>query len=226
MNILCLNVWNGGHLTDEVAAFLSKWASRIDIFCLQEVEESFRELSPILDNFNEFHAKKQTRGDRFDQSIFVRKTLHVEEYGNLLEETDGTGLGQWVTIINGGKKLTVCNFHGMPRPGDKRDTRERIFASEFLMQWGRDTVPCIIMGDFNLRETSESVEMFERNGFRNLIKEFKIETTRNHHVWDQYPNDVLMYSDYAFVSPEVEVVHFEVLPDIVSDHQPLLLEIQ
>jgi endonuclease/exonuclease/phosphatase family metal-dependent hydrolase len=56
------------------------------------------------------------------------------------------------------------------------------------------------------------------DGMRNLIREYKITSTRT----SFYPKTE-KFADYFFVSPEVQVNDFQVLPDEVSDHAPLLL---
>jgi endonuclease/exonuclease/phosphatase family metal-dependent hydrolase len=130
-------------------------------------------------------------------------------------------------VRDGERRYFICNVHGLPKPGDKLDTPERLLASESLIAEGkRHEGSKMFMGDFNLNEHSESVRMFEQRGYKNLINEYAIETTRNHYCWDAHGGNKQLYSDYAFVSSESTVKHFEVLPDIVSDHQPLLLEVE
>ncbi|HSE34638.1 MAG TPA: endonuclease/exonuclease/phosphatase family protein, partial [Candidatus Paceibacterota bacterium] len=77
--------------------------------------------------------------------------------------------------------------------------------------------------DFNILPDTESMSILE-NGMRNLVKEFGVESTRTplyrHYSNPEEPN----YADYVLVSPDVRVTRFEVLPDVVSDHSPLLLE--
>jgi endonuclease/exonuclease/phosphatase family metal-dependent hydrolase len=83
--------------------------------------------------------------------------------------------------------------------------------------------PKIICGDFNILPDTESVAILE-NGMRNLVKEFAIESTRTP-LYRHYNNpDEPNFADYVFVSPDVNVMKFTVLPDVVSDHSPLLLE--
>lgn len=74
------------------------------------------------------------------------------------------------------------------------------------------------MGDFNLLPESESLKKFEEFGLRNLIKEYGITSTRS----SLYQKEE-KYADYAFVSKDIEVQEFAVLPDEVSDHLPLSL---
>jgi endonuclease/exonuclease/phosphatase family metal-dependent hydrolase len=89
----------------------------------------------------------------------------------------------------------------------------------------------MVMGDFNLLPETESVRKIERAGYRNLISEFAITTTRGSLVKKMHPEygvgpfGFQEYADYAFVTPGIRVGSFEV-PDVpVSDHLPLILTI-
>jgi endonuclease/exonuclease/phosphatase family metal-dependent hydrolase len=78
------------------------------------------------------------------------------------------------------------------------------------------------VGDFNLEMKTKAVCDLE-NAMKNLVKEYGFTTTRNHY----YENYVTVpFSDYAFVSNDVEVKNFEVLQDEVSDHLALSLEFE
>lgn len=67
--------------------------------------------------------------------------------------------------------------------------------------------------------------MFEKNGYKDLIKDYKIPTTRNKVAWKMYPDNPQLYSDYVFVSSGIEVKSFSVIENEISDHLPLILEI-
>ena len=53
----------------------------------------------------------------------------------------------------------------------------------------------------------------------NLVERYGVTSTRTRF----YPKEE-KFADYIFTSPEIQVNHFEVLKDQVSDHAPLLLE--
>jgi len=81
----------------------------------------------------------------------------------------------------------------------------------------------------------ESLKMFESKGFRNLIKDFKIPTTRNEYAWKHaFEKRGLnrpyfgkqLFADYVFVSPEVKVNKFEVSKIEISDHLPMILDFE
>jgi endonuclease/exonuclease/phosphatase family metal-dependent hydrolase len=63
--------------------------------------------------------------------------------------------------------------------------------------------------------------MIEQTGLINLIKKYNITSTRTS-IYTK-PDK---YADYVLVSPNIEVIDFKVLPDEVSDHAPLYLEIK
>ena len=74
------------------------------------------------------------------------------------------------------------------------------------------------MGDFNLLPETQSIKKLESIGLRNLIKEYGVTSTRTAHY-----TKLEKYADYMFVSRDIEVADFKVLPDAVSDHSPLYL---
>lgn len=73
---------------------------------------------------------------------------------------------------------------------------------------------------------AESIQAFAKAGYRDLIHEYKIPTTRNHFSWDLYPNAPYLFSDYVFIDPAIQVKSFSVPNVEVSDHLPMILEIE
>ena len=79
----------------------------------------------------------------------------------------------------------------------------------------------VICGDFNLLPDTKSIKMLEEAGLVNLIKEYRITSTRT----SLYSKSE-KFADYIFVSKGVSVKDFKVLSDEVSDHTPLYLELE
>jgi endonuclease/exonuclease/phosphatase family metal-dependent hydrolase len=127
---------------------------------------------------------------------------------------------QWVKCTINNTVYTVMNVHGLWNGKGKTDTPERIAQSQRIREF-MDTVDSqkILCGDFNLRPDTKSVEIIT-NGMNDLIKTFHITSTRT----SLYGKDE-QFVDYIFVSPDVNVKEFKVLPDEVSDHSPLFLEV-
>ncbi len=207
---------------------------------LPDFEGFFTSMHPAHENFN----SKMFGGMNVDYGIttFVKKTQAVSNSGDFYIYKDASFYKeddinshpqslQYVQMKINGRILTVCNFYGAPYPGTKLDTPERLLQSrkalDFLSEQEGEK---IVVGDFNLLPQTKSITMFEEAGFRNLIKDFSIKTTRgslNKKMNPQYantPQGFQEFADYAFVSSGISVSDFKV-PDIsISDHLPLVLD--
>ena len=245
MKIICLNTW-GGRLTDKLVDFL-KQHDDVDVYCFQEVYNDahgkdtiwldtnldlLKDLKAALPNYMCYYDPHLS--DYWGLALFVRKGHIIKEQGEWFvhkhkghdyerEKVGHTAKNvHYVTLEDAEHhRLTIINFHGLWNGQGKGDSPERIEQSQELLDFcGRIRNPYILCGDFNLLPTSDSLLMFEKFGMKNLIKEYGITSTRT----SLYPKEG-RFADYAFVSPEITVKHFEVLPDEVSDHAPLFIEI-
>lgn len=230
MKIIFLNTWHG-QLRDELRTYIQRNLHDTAVFCLQETHG---DPLPYDDLFtDEYVQHRAARADeahsaRYDNTIYVRKDIPVTETGGIfLDETNGLNVGMAVFIslkIND-KDLTICNVHGAPHPGDKLDSTERLVQSQTIIDTFAGKESVIIGGDFNLLPDTRSVQIFNENGYQDLIADFDIPTTRNRLSHERYPNNIQHYADYAFVSSDIKVVDFVVPTEIVSDHQPLELQV-
>ena len=206
------------------------------------VPNLFTGLEGKLGNFN----------GRFDQSgelqcggskknpiglaVFVRKNIDADMWGSVVvnenafdDDPDGfERIMQHVRVKRGDGYVWINNMHGLALPGSKLDTPNRIRQSEsILAEMEKQEGERILGGDFNLELQTESVLMFEKNGYRNLIREYNIQTTRSDLNRAKYAKeDWQYYADYAFVSSDMKVAKFEVPNVNVSDHLPLIVEIE
>ncbi len=127
---------------------------------------------------------------------------------------------QYVTFINEGKQSTVCNLHGIWVKGTKGDTSSRIKQSQMIKDFlDKQRGAKILCGDLNLDINTQSLKLLEVS-MKNLIKEYKIPTTRNKF----YERTDDKFADYALVSNDVIVSNFKVPNVEISDHLPLILE--
>mgnify|MGYP003963795181 CR=1 FL=1 len=177
-------------------------------------------------------------------AIFYRRTLDVKETGSFFIynefnsfvppdwETLGHNMVFMVLRING-KELVVSTLHGNSQPSDKLDSPKRLAQFQKVLDFllGRDELK-ILMGDFNALPETEGVKMFEKAGLNNLIDEYEITTTRGSHMrklFPEYKNSTYgfqEFADYTFLSPEIKVTSFEVPDEPISDHLPMILEIE
>jgi len=228
MKVIFLNTCNG-EIRAAIAAFIKQQAPDTDVFCFQEVYERMRTVCrELLPNYRMISGyKKVAQENDFLQATYLRNDLQLLSSELVLENHLGTGLAIYTQINTGDSTVHLCNLHGTARPGNKLDTPERINQSQGLIDFFMEKNGMrIIGGDFNLLPETKSAKMFEENGYRSLIKEFRIRTTRNRLAWELYPNHKQYYSDYVFVSPEVNVKEFSVPADEISDHLALILRVE
>lgn len=160
-------------------------------------------------------------------TTIVKQPLTVTNQTKLLDDDDGgTGKALMVELVqNGTPVMTIINVHGVSQPGHKLDTEGRLRQSTQVMAAfeGKRGVVC---GDFNLLPEAESVKMFARAGYRDLIAEYAVPTTRNELAWARFPDNKQLFADYAFVSADVAVADFSVVDGEYSDHLAMIVEIK
>lgn len=253
MKLISLNTW-GGKLYQPLIEFVVANAETTDIFCFQEVyfSENYHpeipwirtnlasELQGALPGFSmteRLAVQKNGAAEsdaKIGEAIFVKDSANVTGSGGFhTYQEDGesarekieaaSGNFQFVALESGSEAYVIGNVHGLWFPGPKFDTAKRIEQSVRLkkaMEVSRGKK--ILCGDFNLQPSTESVGILD-SGMRDLITEYHIAKTRS-----RYYEDMEKYhdyiADYMFVSSDVRVADFKVLPDEVSDHLPLVLE--
>ncbi len=249
MKIISLNTWGGIAGTEGLLEFF-KTHSDTDIFCLQEVfnggaddeyeklqkkenkeYELFNLIQKALPNHTGFfypHFK-----DFYGLAMFIKNGVQVLEEGEHFVHkhkgfipTENIGFHgrniQYIKTIIEGKELYVINFHGLWNGQGKSDTEDRLEQSRNIINFTNAlSADYVLCGDFNLLPDTKSLMMIEESGLRNLVGEYGITSTRTSH----YTKPIRL-ADYAFVTGGLAVKDFKVLPDEVSDHSPLYLEIE
>ena len=230
-------------------------ADMTDIFCLQEVwsaayehldghlaggvkldnrkimTTAVKEISEVLPNHVAFF--RPHHGDNYGLLMMVHRNLYVMEEGDVfvyknkgyIPEGDVGNCArniQYVIIETTSGPMTVINFHGLWNGKGKTDTEDRILQSKNILKFTKKlNGEYILCGDFNLLPDTKSVKLFEEKGLRNLIKEYKVSSTRT-----SFYAKPEKHADYFFVTKGIKVKEFKVLPDEVSDHAPLLIEVE
>lgn len=225
MKLIFLNVLDA-EIAEPLREFLQKHSGTTDIFCFQEAGSNAQALiKEVLPGFAQVAAGKPSSQGQyvFDNITLARSGLTIESSSSN-ESVHDLGLALYTSVHCGGKLVHIANVHGLSRPG-KLDTPERLRQSQEILNAVEAAEGIkIVGGDFNVLPETQSVRIFEDAGYRNLITDYGIKTTRNHVSLDKYPGNELYYSDYVFTKG-AEVASFEVPPEIVSDHQPLIVVI-
>lgn len=248
MNLISLNTWGGRAGKENLLGFFEKHKD-VDVFCLQEIWSApYDHLKDKIDQTHVMTYGMQEISMMFpDHDVYFRP--HVEEnYGlmtlvkkelRVIEEGEvfvhhfkgyipegeiGTHARNvhYVTIETPNGNRTIMNFHGLWNGQGKTDTPDRLAQSDRIIELIQSIDnPVVLCGDFNLTPETESLKKFEALGLRNLIKEFGITSTRT-----SFYTKAEKFADYTFVSPEIVVNDFKILPDEVSDHAAMYLQFE
>lgn len=252
LKLVSLNAW-GGRALDPLLDFFSAKADSIDIFCLQEMFDApqqmldkrhpgeglsgdmFRRVGSALPGFQGVFARFDESPARMSLAMFIRHGIPVrtimdtivyrpdkpEEHGSHVLSSRKI---QVATIVHGHREIAIANFHGLWCGGHKRDTLERIAQADGvhdLLDGLR--MPRILCGDFNLLPGTRSLWLMAQ-GMREHVTTNGYRSTRTP-LYRHYDDpSSLNFADYMLTSPEIHIHGFEVMPDQVSDHSPLLLE--
>lgn len=235
MKVIFLNCWYakaGKAFFD----FVKTNSLNIDIFCFQEVDSKlFKKLSNLLSSHSGYFGtdnKLELLGHVYGQTVFVKKDLKVLSSGKVdlyRQVIDDVGFMQYLELKVGSKKMYLANIHGKARPGHKLDTPGRLRQSAKIIDYFKNKKGLkIIGGDFNLLPQTKSAKLFESAGYRNLIKDLAVKTTRNRLSWESLKNgeEKQYFADYVFASSDVKVSSFEVPDCEISDHLPLILDFE
>jgi hypothetical protein len=235
MRIIFLNCWFG-KIGKLYFNFIKKEAPKTDIFCFMEVTPDLHgQLSKILKEFESVYDKGtllKEIGTMCGQAVFASKKIKLITSGKIQiypQLKNDMGFMQYLKLQSSNGEFWLGNVHGKAIPGTKIDTPVRIKQSEKIINFFKNKNGLkIVGGDFNLNPDTQSIKMFEKAGYRNLVREFKIKATRNKISWKQFQNEpgfVKQYfADYVFVSSDVKVISFKVPYMEISNHLPQILE--
>lgn len=229
MKIIFLNAWRGQ--VPELKDFILENVSTTDVFCFQECNSPKEDIFCLdyLKNNYQYFFDYQNIDNRssFYNVTFIKNNLKVLDHKTIGKEDKKIGLGIFTKIKTSKNNiLNLINFHGFAYPGDKQDTKDRLKQSQIIVDFlKKNPEPKIIGGDFNLDRDIKSTQIFENNEYRSLIKEFNISNTRNRLSWEKYPDSEQHFADHLFISPELKINSFNVPYNEISDHLPLILEI-
>ncbi len=246
MKLISLNLW-GGRIYNPLEQFLNHKKRETDIFCFQEMyHQADGKLSSIEWAYNDIeHNLYEKVGHILDThvgyfyphfedfwglAIYIKKGIELFKEGeefvhyepSIIEARKGKTSKniQYITIKHNKEKINIINFHGLWNGNGKTDSESRMAQSEKITTFLKNLEGEIILcGDFNLRPDTKSLKMIENFGFRNLIKDYNISSTRT----SLYKKEE-RFADYMMVTKDIEVKNFEVLPDEVSDHNAMFLD--
>ena len=206
---------------------------------LAELQHRLPEHQPLFCNLqSDFDPDGERITDvDFGQAIFVHRSLVLRHHftrfifraENALpagaRSPVGWGLGRAIHVVVIGQAQEtygIGNVHGLWHASGKDDIPERLEQSHRIV--AAMHMVCankkIIVGDLNLLPQTQSIQLIEVAGYRNLITEHNITDTRT-----VFYHKMPRCADYAFVPRSIVVDDFHVDRTPVSDHAALLLTV-
>lgn len=158
----------------------------------------------------------------FDEPYGPRDHDHNYDYENYPSAL------QKVVVKTPAGNLTLLNVHGPWNLNGGIDNLRRLNMQRVILEnLGNKT---IIAGDFNVRPDTETIRGIEqklKNVFTEEIASGDIRCTFNLQYKDlvKNPGFASAVVDFVFVSPEIGVLSKRVPDDNVSDHLPLVVEV-
>lgn len=186
-----------------------------DIICLQEVNESAKagfQVSSFKDELNmysHFGANVVKSGSNYGLVTYTKYPIKSRDHIYLTSFKEQRALLH--TIINiKGKKLNIINLHlGLTK--NERDVQLKEL-NNFLHTLKDESY--IIAGDFNEKSL---------NFDRDVAKDIAIELNKENTLTISTGLDRI---DYILVSPNIEIIDYEVLIKNMSDHFPIIAKIK
>jgi endonuclease/exonuclease/phosphatase family metal-dependent hydrolase len=250
IKLISLNLYEGGLFFENIMAFFVK--EQPDILCLQEVFNSsdnslaknFRSLEVLQNLLPKYffyfspESKSTTDVGKIDigNAIFSRFPI-IEKSTHFFNGTYGISQQRradhdWTQdpknmqhcVIQVHKQhINVFNLHGIWGL-DGGDNEARLLMSEIIVDKIREKKKVFLMGDFNLRPNTKTIENIEQH----LVNVFKGQLTSSfnlkHKDLVRYPGYATAVVDMFFASPDVKIVKSECPAADVSDHLALVCD--
>ncbi len=248
IKIICLNIWRG-ELLDNALTFLL--AEQPDILMLQEVtngqdpslpkryrlvetlqsqlgEEYSYHFAPTL--MNDCRAGKIEEGN----AVFSRLPIVTQHtvffsgvYGDYVDRPENYALCprslQHVMLAAGAVPLHVINFHGIWDIDGKNPSLARQKMVEAVMAETGERGHYVIGGDTNATADNPAMQPLEKN-FHTVFGNTRITGFNMRRKTNPAYGYVVV--DMLYTSPDIKIVS-SASPDIdVSDHLPMILEIE
>ncbi len=106
---------------------------------------------------------------------------------------------------------------------DGGDTPERLRMSELIVQEISGKTPAVLTGDFNLKPNTQTIQNIEKHMINVFKNEMKSSFNMRHKTNPGYATAVV---DMFFATSDINILSKSVPDDDVSDHLPLLCELE
>lgn len=251
LKIVSLNVWNGGRLFPAMRDFLL--AQQADIYFLQEVyngqgegiAERFRTASVLQQVFPKHQAffapvyidTRAVEGEieegnlilsrwpiRERENIFIDVPLGKFDQDRTTDFSHFPSPLQRAVIEVEGKSVTLMNIHGPVNLDGTADTPRRLHLRDHILE--RVTEYSIVGGDFNMQPATQTIAGIETKLRAALPHDRGTSFNVARKDLERFPGYATAVVDMLFVSEAMRVVKAEMPQVDVSDHFPMVVEVE
>lgn len=249
LKIVCLNMWSGGKLFDEIKRFAQ--AEKADIMALQEVwhtetyppEQEWHMVSVLAHILGYNHyafapalgrvldgGRRVQMGNAIFSQFPIRSSSTIfydVPYNGMYPETPGDYRLVPRNLQHGEMVIGEKTFHVFNTQGiwgfDGVDNERRLQMGEIIAREIAGKTPVILTGDFNVQENTQTTAKIEAH----LKNVFQGELTTSFNLrHKEDPGFATAVVDMMFVSPDVTVKNHYASSANVSDHLALVGEFE
>ena len=238
IKFICLNLWLGGFLYDAILDFLSK--EKPDVIAMQEVFNSslkvlkaelgykYASFAPaFLEKTKDWQVEWGNAVLSKFPIITTKTTFYDIPYGKnyvpKIKSASRTPRNLQQAVLKADNlKLNIFNTQGIWGT-DGRDNKRRLKMGQTIVNEIRGKKNVILAGDFNLSPDTKTVAKIEKH-LKNVFKN-ELTTTFNMKRKTK-PGYARAVADMIFVSKEIKVIEHYCPKVDVSDHLPLVCQLE
>lgn len=248
LTVVCLNLWSGGKLLDNILAFLRR--EKPDILITQEtysgrdpaLPQRYRSTEvlaraldfPHVSFAPAFRKISSERALEMGNAIFSKFPILEERtmfYDIPHQDMNLEGVSdfsrvprnlQHAVVDCDGTTLNVFNTQGI-WGFDGDDNERRLAMSDVIVREIAGKPRVILAGDFNVKEGTQAIRNIEAHLLNVFGRELRNSFNLRH---KEHPGYATAVVDMVFVSRDIRVLEHAVPEDDVSDHLPLVCKVE
>lgn len=248
LKVICLNLWQGGKLFENIKSFIAE--EKADMLALQEVhdappprQEEWRSPGALARTLGYKHyafapafAKVIHSGHKSQKGNTILSRFPITSssaifydvpYNGTFTETPGDYRYTPRNLQHGEIDINGTTLHLFNTQGiwgfDGNDSERRLKMGEIITREIAGKQPALLMGDFNVREGTQTIKKIEAHMTNVFAGELKTSFNMRHKKDGGFATAVV---DMMFASPDIKIGQHYASKTNVSDHLALVGEFE
>lgn len=252
IKFLCLNIWDGGILRENILDFLDREQPHLIGFqevnhCLADsIDNKLNSLNLLKEYFSDWNYHFAPEFNYFvdetkveiGNAVFskfpitqAREFFFGIEYGTFPRDPEGFDYSvhpknmQCCEIEINKQVYTVGNLHGIWGL-DGADNPARLEMSRIIVEQIKEKPRVILAGDFNLKPNTQTIKNIEKHLVNIFKNQLKTSFNLKRKDLSKYPGYATAVVDMIFASKDIKILSYDCPQVDISDHLPLLIEFE